>query len=115
MMISHRPPSRNDPTGHQKYSGEIMKLRIFSRNWKYRDREINIFAILYDGTCIVFDGEAKVSTGKQRKQGEENDFNSNLEGKHIFLTGHPFTLAGPRFSGVVTGGVISVVAYWRGN
>ena len=27
-----------------------------------------------------------------------------LEGKRIFLAGHPFTLAGQRFSGVVTGG-----------
>ena len=43
---------------------------------------------------------------KQRKQGGESAENSNLAGKRIFLAGHPFTLAGQRFSGVVTGGCI---------
>ena len=54
--------------------------------------------------CIIFDGETKISTGKQQKQGGESASNSNLAGKHIFLAGHPFTLAGQRFCGVVLGG-----------
>ena len=66
--------------------------------------EINLLAIICDGTCIIFDGETKISTGKQQKQGEESVLTSNLAGKHIFLAGHSFTLAGKRFSGVVTGG-----------
>ena len=52
----------------------------------------------------IFDGEGKFSTGKQQKQGGESGLNSNLAGKHIFLAGHPFTLAGQRFSWVVNGG-----------
>ena len=55
---------------------------------------------------MIFDGEAKISTGKQQKQGGESALNSNLAGKHIFLAGHPFTSAGQRFSGVVTGGCV---------
>ena len=54
---------------------------------------------------MIFDGETKILTGKQQKQGGESASNSNLAGKHIFLAGHPFTLAGQCFSGVVTGGV----------
>ena len=42
--------------------------------------------------------------GKQQKHDGESALNSNLAGKHIFLAGLPFTLAGQRFSGVVTGG-----------
>ena len=42
--------------------------------------------------------------GKQQKQGGENAL--NLARKHIFLAGHPFTLAGQDFSGVVTGGCL---------
>ena len=61
-------------------------------------------AIICDGTCIIFDGETKILTGKQSKQGGGNALNSNLAGKHTFLAGHTFTLAGQRFSGVVTGG-----------
>ena len=29
-------------------------------------------AIVYDGTCIIFDGETKISMGKQQKQGGES-------------------------------------------
>ena len=57
-----------------------------------------------DGTCIIFDWETKIPTGMQQKQGGESALSSNLAGKHIFLAGHPFTLAGWRFSGVATGG-----------
>ena len=40
-----------------------------------------------DGTCIIFDGETKISAGKQKKQGGESALNSNLAGRHIFLAG----------------------------
>ena len=62
-------------------------------------------AIICDGTGIIFDGETKISTGKQQKQDGESALNSNLTGKHIFLAGHPFTSAGQHFSGVITEGV----------
>ena len=65
-----------------------------------------ILAIICDGSCIIFDGETKISTGKQQKQGGESALNSNLAGKHIFLAGHPFSLAGQHFSGIVTGGCV---------
>ena len=69
-------------------------------------------AIICDGTCIIFYGETKISTGKQQKprqkQGGESALCSNLAGKHISLAGHTFTLAGQCFSGVVTGGVLAV-------
>ena len=52
----------------------------------------------------MFDEETKISMGKQQKQGGESALNSNLAGKHIFLVGLPFTLAGQCFSGIVTGG-----------
>ena len=55
---------------------------------------------------MIFDGETKILTGKQQKQGGESAINSNMAGKHIFLAGHPFTLAGQSFSGVVTGGCL---------
>ena len=42
--------------------------------------------------------------GKKQKQGGESVLNSNLVGKPILLVGHPFTLTGQHFSGVVTGG-----------
>ena len=42
--------------------------------------------------------------GKLQKLGGESALNSNLVGKHILLAGHPFTLEGQRFSGVITGG-----------
>ena len=61
-------------------------------------------AITCDGTCLISDGETKISTGKQQKQGGESAINSNMAGKHIFLAGHLFTLAGQSFSRVVTGG-----------
>ena len=64
----------------------------------------SLLAIICDGTCIIFDGETNISTGKQQKQGGESALNSNLAGKHTFLVGHTFTLAGQRFSGVVTWG-----------
>ena len=57
-----------------------------------------------------FDGEVKVSTGKQQKQGGKSLQTQNLAGKRVFLAGHPSTLAGrcfsagQCFSGVVTGG-----------
>ena len=41
---------------------------------------------------IIFDGETKVLTGKEQKQGGESALNSNLVGQ--------------RFSGVVTGGTL---------
>ena len=59
-------------------------------------------AIICDET--FFDGETEISPGKQRKQGGERAEESNLARKRIFLAGHPFALAGQRFSGVVTGG-----------
>ena len=65
-------------------------------------------AITCDGPCMIFGGETKISTGKQQKQGGESAINSKLAGKHIFLAGHPFTLAGQSFSGVVTGGCFLV-------
>ena len=40
-----------------------------------------------------FDGEAKISTGKQQKQGGKC-LNSNSSGEKIFLGGSPFNLGG---------------------
>ena len=54
----------------------------------------NFSAVIGDETYIIFDGETKISTGKQQRQGGENALNSNSTGKHIFLAGRPFTLAG---------------------
>ena len=59
-------------------------------------------AIFCDGACAIFDGEIKVSAGKQPQQVREN-----LARKRILLTGHPLTLAGQCFNGVVTGGYSS--------
>ena len=59
----------------------------------------------------MFDGETKISTGKQQKQGGETALNSNLTWKYISLAGHPFTSVGQRFSGVVTEGCY----YWPQN
>ena len=58
-------------------------------------------AIICNGTCMIFDRKT-ILTMKQQKQGVESAFNTNLAGEHIFLVGHPFTLAGQRFSEVVT-------------
>ena len=60
------PPS-NDPAGHYKYSEEITQLYILSGNWRYCDGVRKFSAIICDGACTVFDGETKISTGKQQK------------------------------------------------
>ena len=61
----------------------------------------NLLVIICDGTLTR---KQKNSTGKQQNQGGESALNSNLVAKEIFLAGHPFTLVGQRFSGLVTGG-----------
>ena len=43
---------------------------------------------------MLFDGETKISTGKQWKQGEENPLNSNLKGKHILVVSSIYLLRG---------------------
>ena len=42
--------------------------------------------------------------GEATETRRESALNSNLVGKHILLAGHPFTLEGQRFNGVITGG-----------
>ena len=52
-------------------------------------------------------GKQNFQRGKvETRQGKY--YNSNLAGKHISLAGHPFTLAGQRFSGVITGDLIKI-------
>ena len=60
-------------------------------------------ASICNGTCIIFDEETKISTGKQQKQGGRLE----LGGETHFLAGHPFTLTELRFSGFVTGGCLN--------
>ena len=54
----------------------------------------NFSVVIGDESCIIFDGETKISTGKQMRQGGEKVLHSDLTEKHIFLAGGPFTLAG---------------------
>ena len=81
-----------------------MKTYIFSGDKKYHDGEMKSLAIIYDGTCIILTGKQKISAGKQQNQGRETLYAQNVAGKQVFLAGHPSTLAGQCFSGVVTGG-----------
>lgn len=48
-----------------------MKYTFFNGGCKYHDGEGKISAIIYDGACIIFGQETKISTEKQRKQGGE--------------------------------------------
>ena len=78
---------------------------IFSGDLKYRDGETKLLAIICDGTCIVFDGEMKFSTGKQRKQGGESAENSNVAGKRLFLADHLLPWRGSASAGSLLEGV----------
>ena len=49
-----------------------MKLYIFSRDWKILTGKGYFFKYSHDEMCIIFDGEAKISTGKQQKHDGEN-------------------------------------------
>ena len=50
---------------------------------------------------MIFDGKTKFQRGNNRNNAGKC-LNSNIAGKQIFLAGHPRTLAGHCFSGVVT-------------
>ena len=68
-----------------------------------------IFAFVCDVTCVIFDGETKISAGKEQKQGRELELSRETN----FLGGDPSTLAVHRFSGVVTEGVYIGNGGWR--
>ena len=68
---------------------------------------MKFLAIINDGTCIILTGKQKISAGKQQNQGGETLYAQNVAGKRVFLVGHPSTLAGQCFSGVVTGGYLA--------
>ena len=96
------PPPVTTPPEIKSTAGKLWN-HIFSAGIK---NIMTFSAFMADGTCIIFDGETKITMGKQQKQGRESALNTNLAGKHIFLAGRPFTLAGQRFSGVVIGGCL---------
>ena len=50
-----------------------------------------------DGTCIIFDEETNVSTGKQQKQGRESALKLKLDGEIHFPGGSSFHLGGAVF------------------
>ena len=50
----------------------MIKLYIFSGDWKYRDGERKFSAIICDGTCIILDGEAKNLNGKATETRRES-------------------------------------------
>ena len=54
-------------------------------------------AITCDGPCMIFDGETKISTGKQQKQGGESAINSKLGGETHFPGGSSSYLGGAEF------------------
>ena len=60
--------------------------------------------IICDGTCIIFDGETKYFNVEATEIRWGECVKLKLGGETILLAGHPFTLAGQRSSGLVTGG-----------
>ena len=65
-MHPHQRPHRTSKVQRGNY--EIVHCQ---RNWIYHAGGRNFIAIFCDGTCTIFDGETKTSTGKQQKQGGE--------------------------------------------
>ena len=66
-------------------------------------------AIICDGTCIIFNGETKNLNGEATETRRGECFEVKLGGETHFLAGRPFPLAGQRFSGVVTRGVLFAI------
>ena len=80
-----------------------MKLYNFSGDWKYRDGEKCLCNYLWWNFYNLWRGNENFN-GKAKEARRGKCYDSKLAGKQIFVAGHPFTLAGQRFSGVVTGG-----------
>ena len=106
QVLDTPPPPVMTPPDIKSTVGKLWNHTFSAGIENIETGKYNFSPIIGNGTCIIFDGERKITTGKQQKQGRESALNSNLAGKHIFLAGRPFTLAGQRFSGVVTGGCL---------